>query len=66
MTVKADALIYLLQLFLSDDALIVTRHAVAIQQPRISFALSNCLLSLNLLRPVLQPLIRSQVDVLCS
>lgn len=65
-TVKADALVYLLQLFLNDDDMVVARQAVAIQQPRVSFGLSNCLLSLNLLRPVLQPLISSQVDVLCS
>lgn len=64
--VKAEALMYLMQLFLSEDDLVVAREAIAIQQPRVSFGLSNCLLSLQLLRPILQPLLDSQVDVLCS
>lgn len=65
-TIRARAVMYILPLFVGDDARYIVRSAVASQQPRVSFALSNCLLSLNLLRPILQPLIGAQVDVLCS
>lgn len=65
-TVMAKAVMYILPLFVGKEDHFIVRSAVASQQPRVSFALSNCLLSLNLLRPVLQPLIGAQVDVLCS
>jgi uncharacterized membrane protein len=64
--VRAKAVMYILPLFINDRDAAVDRYAVAAQQPRVSFALSNCLLSANLLRPILQPLIGAQVDVLCS
>ncbi|MEO6299201.1 MAG: pilus assembly protein TadG-related protein [Paracoccaceae bacterium] len=65
-TVQAKAVLYIMQMFMSDDDLVVTRVAVAAQQPRVSFSLSNCLLNADLLRPILEPLIGAQVDVLCS
>jgi Flp pilus assembly protein TadG len=65
-TVRSKAVLYILPLFTRADEASVARVAVASQSPRVSFALSNCLLSLNLLRPLLQPLMGAQVDVLCS
>lgn len=65
-TVRSKAVLYILPLFTNADEAAVVRVAVASQAPRVSFALSNCLLSLNLLRPLLQPLMGAQVDVLCS
>lgn len=65
-TVQARPVLYILPMFLNDDDLMITRVAVAAQQPRVSFALSNCRLNADLLRPILAPLIGAQVDVLCS
>lgn len=65
-TVRARAVMYILPMFMDDEDLVVSRSAVAAQQPRVSFALSNCLLNADLLRPILAPLIGAQVDVLCS
>ncbi|WP_127901166.1 pilus assembly protein TadG-related protein [Solirhodobacter olei] len=64
--VRAHGLLYLLNLFVPHANIVLTRSAVAIQDPRVSFALSNCLLEANLLRPILEPLIGAQVHVLCS
>lgn len=65
--VRAPVSMYLLHLFMDPTGLVIARSAVAaIDAPRISFALSNCLATLNLLRPILQPLIPVGLDVLCS
>ncbi len=65
--VTAPVELYLLDLILSEDDLIVRREAIAgISPPRVSFALSNCLATLRLLDPVLRPLLGVAVDVLCS
>ena len=49
-----------------DDMPMVTRSAVAVAEPRVSFALSNCLLSLHLLNGLLEPLLGADTDLLCS
>lgn len=65
--IRAPARLYLLNLFMSEDALIVERSAVAaVEPPRVSFSLSNCLATLRLLDPILRPLIGVAVDALCS
>ncbi|WP_370225415.1 pilus assembly protein TadG-related protein [Pararhodobacter marinus] len=59
--------LYLLDMFMEDDGLVVRREAIAATTPpRVSFALSNCLAELALLRDFLRPLIGAEVDVLCS
>nr|WP_286173873.1 pilus assembly protein TadG-related protein [Rhodobacter sp. NTK016B] len=59
--------LYLLDMFMGDEGLIVRREAIAATDPpRVSFALSNCLAELALLRDFLRPLIGAEVDVLCS
>jgi uncharacterized membrane protein len=64
-TTKADLLV--LRLFMSDDDLTIARSAVATYSPpRVSFALSNCLLNLRLLDPILRPILGVKTDVLCS
>lgn len=66
-TVRAPVDVFLLDLFMDSSAFTVTRSATAaVQTPRISFALGNCLASLRLLRPLLERLIPVGVDVLCS
>mgnify|MGYP000041144986 FL=1 len=52
--------------FLRDAPPLVTRSAVAVVDPRVSFALSNCLLSLRLLNGLLEPLLGADMDLLCS
>lgn len=65
--VTAPAHLFLLDLFLSAEGLVVRREAVAaVAPPRVSFALSNCLAELALLNGLLRPLIGAEVDVLCS
>mgnify|MGYP000294614153 CR=1 FL=1 len=64
--VRARGRYYFLGLFDPGYKIVVARHAVAIQQPRVSFSLSNCLLEETLLKPILQPLIGAKVNVLCS
>lgn len=51
--------------FLREAPPLVTRAAVATVDPRVSFALSNCLLSLNLLNGMLAQL-TAETDLLCS
>lgn len=66
-TVRSRVRYILLGLFAPRRNLTVVRQAVAVvEPPRVSFALSNCLLNLRLLEPILRPIIPSQVDVLCS
>ncbi|MGV8986971.1 MAG: pilus assembly protein TadG-related protein [Cypionkella sp.] len=65
-TVQAKAVVYIMQMFMDAEDLTISRIAVAAAQPRVSFSLSNCLLNADLLRPILEPLIGVQVDVLCS
>lgn len=66
-TVRAPVDVYLLGLFMDTSAFTVVRSATAaVETPRISFALGNCLASLRLLRPILEPLIPVGLDVLCS
>lgn len=45
---------------------LVSRPAVSVAQPRVSFSLSNCLLSLHLLNGLLEPLLGAEADLLCS
>lgn len=52
--------------FTRDEMPRVTRSAVAVAKPRVSFALSNCLLSLHLLNGLLEPLLGADTDLLCS
>lgn len=52
--------------FSRESQSLVTRSAVAIAQPRVSFSLSNCLLSLHLLNGLLEPLLGAEADLLCS
>lgn len=67
-TVAAPVRLFVLKLFMSSAALGVERSAVAgvPAAPRVSFALSNCLLNVRLLEPILRPLLGVGVDVLCS
>lgn len=44
----------------------IRRRAVAVAVPRVSFGLSNCLASLNLLNGLLEPMLGLQADALCS
>lgn len=65
--VSSQANLIALRMFMSDDNLSITRAAVAsVTQSRVSFALSNCLLNLRLLDPVLRPILGTDVDVLCA
>ena len=65
--VTAPVRLFVLDLFMSEEGLVVRREAVAaVEPPRVSFALSNCLAELTLLNGLLQPLIGAEVDVLCS
>lgn len=65
-TVQSPVDLYILSMFASDDRAFVTRSAVAMVDNRVSFALTNCLLNVRLLAPVLRPIIGGAVDVLCS
>lgn len=66
--VRSPVRMFVMRLFLDTSAMVIEREAIAAvpTAPRVSFALSNCLLNLRLLEPILRPLIDSQVDVLCS
>lgn len=65
--VRSPVRLFVLGLFMDTANLTIRREAVAaVQTPRVSFALSNCLLNLRLLEPILRPLLDSRVDVLCS
>ncbi|WP_068306562.1 pilus assembly protein TadG-related protein [Pararhodobacter sp. CCB-MM2] len=65
--VTAPVTMFVLGLFVSREGLVVRREAIAaVERPRVSFALSNCLLELTLLNGLLRPLIGAEVDVLCS
>nr|WP_255618461.1 pilus assembly protein TadG-related protein [Roseibaca sp. Y0-43] len=56
-----------LRMFINDDDMAIQRSAIAtLEPPRVSFALSNCLLNLRLLDPILRPVLGVQTDVLCS
>lgn len=62
-----NARLFLLSLFLDDTDLVVERSAIVrFQRPRVSFALSNCLLNVRLLEPILRPILGARLDVLCS
>ncbi len=52
--------------FLRAGPPLVTRSAVAEVDPRVSFALSNCLLSLHLLNGLVEPLLGVDKALLCS
>ncbi len=67
-TVSAPARTFVLGMFMDDSAFMIQRSAIAsaAEVPRVSFGLSNCLLNLFLLKPILAPLIPASVDVLCS
>lgn len=66
--VNAPAQTFVLGMFMNASNFTIRRGAVATtgRSARVSFALSNCLLNLFLLRPILAPLIPTTVDVLCS
>lgn len=65
--VSAPARLFVLDMFFSDEDLVVRREAVArVSLPRVSFALSNCLIEASLFDSLLRPLIGADVDVLCS
>lgn len=65
--VEAPAQMFLLDLFLTLDDRVVRREAVAaIERPRVSFSLGNCLAELSLLGSLLRPYLGVETDVLCS
>ncbi|WP_083194748.1 pilus assembly protein TadG-related protein [Pararhodobacter sp. CCB-MM2] len=65
--VTAPVRLFLLDMFLPEEGLVVRREAVAaVEPPRVSFSLSNCLAELAVLNGLLRPLIGAEVDVLCS
>lgn len=65
-TVRSPVKFLLLSMFVDDSDAAVTRSAIAVVEPRVSFGLTNCLLNAKLLAPALRPLIGANVDVLCS
>lgn len=64
--VRSPARPMLLSLFLPADARVIARTAIAATEPRVSFALSNCLLQATLFREVLRPILGADLDVLCG
>ncbi|WP_172975638.1 MULTISPECIES: pilus assembly protein TadG-related protein [unclassified Roseivivax] len=64
--VTGDAPFSLLSRYLDVDGFAFSRSATAIRQPRVSFALSNCLLSLELYKQALAGIAGLDTDVLCS
>lgn len=65
-TVRSPSKLMLLSLFVKDDRQELARSARAAAQPRVSFGLSNCLLQTRLFRNVLQPILGTDLDVLCA
>lgn len=65
-TAASHPTLFALSPWLNPDELAVTRSATAAMQPRVSFALSNCLLSLDLLRGLLEPIVGANLDLLCA
>ncbi len=57
---------FVLDAFVDQEKLTIARRATAVLEPRVSFALSNCLLSLDLFRDMLRPILGGGLDVLCS
>lgn len=65
--VEAPAQMFLLDLFFPLEDRVVRREAVAaIERPRVSFSLGNCLAELSLLGSLLRPYLGVETDVLCS
>ncbi|GHA43558.1 hypothetical protein GCM10008927_05340 [Amylibacter ulvae] len=64
--VESDADFHILSQLLGMEKALVSRRAVAETLPEVSFALSNCLLSMNLLGGMLEPLLGADIGVLCS
>nr|WP_281070724.1 pilus assembly protein TadG-related protein [Oceaniglobus trochenteri] len=65
-TARARPHFFVLNAFLPEEELMIARAATAALKPRVSFALSNCLLSLNLFRDMLRPVLGASLDTLCS
>ncbi|WP_108483963.1 pilus assembly protein TadG-related protein [Oceaniglobus ichthyenteri] len=65
-TATARPRFFVLGAFLAQDELMIARAATAAVRPRVGFALSNCLLSLNLFRGMLRPIVGAGLDTLCS
>lgn len=49
-----------------EGGAVIQRHAVARADRRVSFSLSNCLLSLNLFHGALRPFLGAELDAICS
>lgn len=58
--------LFALMPWLDSETLSVRRTATAALDPRVSFSLSNCLLSLDLLNGLLRPVVGADLDLLCS
>ncbi|PIB25570.1 hypothetical protein BFP76_00025 [Amylibacter kogurei] len=64
--VESVADFHILSQLLGMNSAVVSRRAVAEAMPEVSFALSNCLLSMNLFAGILDPILGVDADVLCS
>lgn len=58
--------LFALMPWLDEETLSVRRSATAALDPRVSFSLSNCLLSLDLLNGILRPIVGADLDLLCA